>query len=824
MAPGTASTRIPILPLRSTVIYPSAALSVQIGMEPSIAMMAAHPEEGLEVVAAVDFGAADDPVDPKKLRKIGVVARVTDRLHLPGGALQATVQGLRRVRITRVEAVKGYWTAVVEEVAEEPAADDVAEDRMARIIAALDTLAAEVERISSEVPAVLRMNVSKPGRFADLVAALANFTVRYKDDVLQRLDITARLDFVLARLEEELAHLRQVTAEAEEGEQGPHPEPRRERAADLRRRIKRLQVELGRVDPAEREAIHLLRRIDAADVPPHVAARLRQEVERLRGSDPAGLEADEIRTYVDWLLVMPWSRKATEGADAIDLDAVRRMLDERLLGLEEPKERLLDDLAVARLRGDLEGPIPCIVGPPDVGKTALAEAVAAGLGRPVARVDLGGRGEAELIGTRRTHRDAAPGKIAQALRDVGVCDPVLLLEELDLAGTGKMDGDPIEALEETLRWGDRNAFVDRYLDVPFDLSHAIVIATAYDFQRVPRDLREMMVEIRIAGYTPEEKVAITRQRLLPRLTAEHGLEPGDVHFDEDTLYDLVRGYARDTGLERTRRTLATLLRTRARAKAGGDDDEWSFSTERIASILGPPRYVATPAESSPEVGVVTGLAWTAAGGELLFIEALTMPGTGRLIITGHLGDVMKESVNAAYSYVRSRAAELDIAASDFGVIDVHVHFPIGAVPKDGPSAGVAVTLALASTLAGLPVRHDIAMTGEVTLRGKILEVGGVKEKVLAAYRAGIREVILPAGNERDLREVPDNPRSKIDFYFVERMDEVMDLALMRGPEKSESRPGTGRRDKGRKAEKSDDADQRAARDRAADSEESSASE
>lgn len=817
---------VPILPLRSTAIYPSAALSVQIGIEASLAMLAAHPAEGLEVVTALDYGSGEDPVDPKKLRKIGVLARVTDRLHLPGGTMQVTVQGLRRVRIRKVESPDGYPMAAIEEVEEEPAPDDIAEDRMARIIAALETISEEVERLSAEIPAVLRMNVGKPGRFADLVATLSNFTVRAKDEVIQQLSITARLDLVLKRLEAELTHLRvgaaeaaeRAAAEGEDGDpeasdgeardrEGP-PLPRRERASELRRRIKRLQVELGRVDPAEREAVHLLRRVEAETLPTHVAARLRQEVERLRSVDPAGPEAQEIRTYVDWLLAMPWENRATTSPHGIDLEAVRRALDEELLGLEEPKERLLDDLAVARLRGDLEGPIPCIVGPPHVGKTALAKAVAKGLGRPMACVDLDGRGEADLIGARRTQRDAGAGKIAQALRDVGVCDPVLLLEELDLTGAGKVEGDPAEALVEALRWPDRQAFVDRYLDVPFDMSRAIVIATAYDFQRVPRDLREMMVEIRIAGYTPEEKVAIARDRLLPRLIAEHGLELADVHLTEDTLYHIVRGYARDSGLERTRRTLATLLRTRARAKASGEDGEWEFDTNRIEEILGPPRYVATPAESAPEVGVVTGLAWTAAGGELLFIEALTMPGTGRLIITGHLGDVMKESVNAAYSYVRSRAADLGIPDGDFGKIDVHVHFPVGAVPKDGPSAGAAVTLALASTLSGLPVRHDIAMSGEVTLRGKVLEVGGIKEKVLAAYRAGIREIILPAGNERDLRDVPESTRSKIDFYFVQGMDEVIELALMRGPEKSAGRASSGSR-----REKADAKDERVARDR-----------
>jgi ATP-dependent Lon protease len=768
---------LPVMPLRSTVVYPSAAMSIQIGMEETLSMLEAHPADGLEVVTVVDAGDVSDPVDPKAMAKIGVRARITDRLYLPGGSVQATVQGLRRVRLGSLQRHDGYFLATLEPAPEQDPDPVAVEDVITRILSALETLAAHVERISSEVPAILRMNVGKPGRFADLVATLAHFTVACKDEVLQRLDVRDRLEFVLEELEGELAHVREV--ESAEGEPRPAHRPR-ERAAELRQQIKRLQVELGQVDPAERETVQLLRRIETSTLPTHVGSRARHEVERLRAVGPAGLEAEEIRTYLDWLLHMPWTATAVDHP-GIDLEEVRRVLDERLLGLEEPKDRLLDDLAVAQLRGDLKGPIPCIVGPPDVGKRTLAEAVAEGLGRPLARLDLAGRGEADLIGSRRTQRDAKPGKIAGALRDHEVRDPVLLLEALDLLGVGKVEGDPVQALGEVLRWEGRDAFVDRYLDVELDLSRVVVVATAQDFQRIPRNIREMLVEIRIAGYTPEEKVAIAREKLLPRMLEDHGLDRDDASFPDATLFALLRGYARDAGLERTRRVLATLLRTRARAKALGDASPWTVDEARVVEILGPPRYVSTPAESAPEIGVVTGLAWTAAGGELLFIEALRMAGKGRLIITGSLGEVMKESVNAAYSYVRSRAAELAIPEDEFARIDVHVHFPIGAVPKDGPSAGIAVTLAVASTLSGLPVRHDIAMTGEVTLRGKILEVGGIKEKVLAAYRAGIRDVILPAGNDRDLRDVPDNVRANIEFHFVERMDQVMDLALLKGP-------------------------------------------
>lgn len=785
MTPNLSSTplpdRLPVMPLRSTIAFPSAVIGMQIGMRHTLEMLAANPADVLLAAAVIAPGGPDDPIDPQALAKVGVAVRISDRLNLPGGTVQATIQGVRRIRLTEVTEGDGL-VARVEPAAEVPVPDDVAEPLIARILTALEALAGEVERIPGEVPRILRMNVSDPGRFADLVATLANFSVAAKDEVVQRLDVRERLEYVLGELEGQLRRVRHVeeadaAAERKEAESTATPA---ERAAEIRQRIKMLQAELGEIDPAEREAIELMRRLDAADLPGAVASRARAEIERLRTVQPTSTEASEIRSYVDWLFNLPWKRRATEGPASIDLAAVERAMDEALLGLEEPKAYLLDYLAVARLRGDLRGPIPCLVGPADVGKTSLLEAFARGLRRPVAYLDLGGRGESALIGTRRTRAGAQPGKIIGALRDVGVRDAVLILEEMDEIGLGKIDGDPIEAMEEVLAWNGRSAFVDRYIDLPFDLSETLIVATALDFYRVPRNLRDLLVEIRIAGYTPEEKVEIARERLLPRLIAEHGLEPGDVAIPDPELFFLARGYARDAGLGTLSRSLAALLRARARAKARGELGTWTFDRERIEEVLGLPRYVATTAESAPEVGVVAGLAWTASGGELMYIEALKMPGSGRLIITGLLGDVMRESVNAAYSWVRSRGESLGIPEEAFRDYDVHVHFPVGAIPKDGPSAGIAVTLAVASTLSNRPVRHDIAMTGEVTLRGKVLEVGGIKEKVLAAYRAGIREVILPRGNERDLRDVPRDVLSRIHIHYVQRLDEVLALALLDG--------------------------------------------
>jgi len=776
-SPGIPET-VPVLPVRSTLVFPLGVAGIQLGTSATLEMLAAHTDPGLIVAVVVAPGEPDDPVDPATLRKVATAAHVSERLNLPGGTVQATLQGLARVELRDIERRQGYFVARTRPARERPAPDAVARGLIARILNALEALSNEVERIPREVPRILRMNLGDPGRFADLVATLANFGMAGKDRVLQTLAITDRLGFACEELESQLARVRRMPHD-------PAPESLREaddappvpRAADLRQRIKLLQTELGEIDPLEAEVVDLLRRVENAGMPVRAVLQARSEIERLRAVGAASAEAAEIRGYLDALLHMPWRRSASAGPAAFDLDRVQQQLDRELLGLDEPKERLLDHLAVAKLRNDLSGPIPCFVGPPDVGKRSLVRALAAGLGRPLARLGLAGHGEGMLIGIRRTRPGAQPGRIAALLRDVRVDDPVFLLDEMDEIGPGKADGDPVEALEEVLDIASRSAFVDRYLDVPFDLSRVLFVAVAQDFHKVPRSVRELLVEIRIAGYTPEEKIEIAKRRLVPRLIVEHGLRRRDVSFPAAGLRALSHGYARDAGLAALRRSIETLLRTRARARAQGDDTKWRFDPAQIEEVLGLPRYVATPAESAPEIGVVTGLAWTAAGGELMFIEALRMPGTGRLIITGMLGDVMRESVNAAYSYVRSRGDELGISEEDFRESDVHVHFPVGAIPKDGPSAGVAVTLAIASTLANRPVRHDVAMTGEVTLRGKVLEVGGIKEKVLAAHRAHLRHVILPAGNERELRDVPADVRSAITFHFVERMDDIVRLAL-----------------------------------------------
>ncbi|HEX6039555.1 endopeptidase La [Longimicrobium sp.] len=779
--------RIPVLPIRSTVVYPSGATALQIGFAPNVEALAAHPEGDLivAIVSTLDDG---QDIAPRSLEKVATAVRVLDRLNLPGGTIQTTLQGLRRIHLEDVRFEDGYYSARVRAVAETPLSPDDAQPAIDRILNTVAGLAANVDRVPDEVPRILRMNLGDPGRFADLAATLCNLKLPDRDAVLQELDVAARLDLVLRSLEEAWERAREVTSaigpgstaqEQEEGGAQEQPRSGRDRAGEIRRRIQALQAELGETDPLEREADEMLRKVELARLPSRVAAVARREAERLRSNATTTQEATEIRSYLEALVSIPWNKRAGDGK--IDLAAVEAAFDEEHLGMEESKQRLLEVLAVAELRGDLRGPIPCIVGPPGVGKRTLATAIARGLGRPVVRLELGGRGEGQIVGTRRTRSGAQLGKVMQLIADAGVKNPVFILEEVDEAGLGNVEGDPVEALEEMLDLDNREEFTDRYLDVPFDLSEVFFVGAASDFFRIPRDLRDHFIEIRIAGYTPEEKITIARDWLFPRIVKEHGLTPDEVRITDETLLFLTRGYARDAGVGNLRRSLASIMRFVARAKADGKGAEWTITQEMIEEVLGYPRWSTTPAESHPEVGVVTGLAWTASGGELMFIEALKMPGTGRLVITGLLGDVMRESVNAAYSYVRSRADELGIPREAFGDNDIHVHFPVGATPKDGPSAGAAVTLALASSLAERPVRHDVAMTGEVTLRGKILEIGGVKEKVLAAYRAGIPEVILPSGNKRDLRDVPADVRERMKFHYVERMDQVFDVALLGEP-------------------------------------------
>jgi ATP-dependent Lon protease len=704
-----------------------------------------------------------------------VAARVHERINLPGDTVQITLQGLRRITIESITQVEPYSIATVKPARETLAEPSELDDLVTRIVSAAETLADLVDRIPDEVPQILKMNVSDPGRFADLAATNMNFRISDKDEVLQRLDVGQRLRFILTRLEREVARARVMEDVKKQTEVKIE---QHQREFYLRQQLRAIQSELGETDPGEKEAIDILKKVDEAGLPERAGQEARRETERLRMLSPASSEYQVIRTYLDWILSLPWNRRT--GDEEIELKKVEEALDTRHYGLTEAKERILEFLAVRKLRGgDPHGPILCFVGPPGTGKTSLGSAIATSIGRAFYRIAVGGvRDEAEIRGHRRTYVGAMPGLIIQALRRVAVKDPVMMIDEIDKMAGGGASGDPTAAMLEVLDPSQNHDFVDHYLNLAFDLSSVLFICTANNLFDIPAPLRDRLEVIRIAGYTVEEKVEIAWRYLLPRMLEEHGISDKDIQFTDEVLGFVSSRYSREAGLRGFERNLSAVMRKRARKKADGEEGAWVIDNEKVEEFLGAPRYAAEEAEKEPEIGTVTGLAWTTAGGDIMTIEALRMPGAGKLTVTGQLGDVMRESVDAALSFVRSRAEVLGVPERDFKETDLHIHFPAGSVPKDGPSAGVAVTLAIASVLSRRAIRRDLAMTGEVTLRGKVLEIGGVKEKTLAAYRSGLREVILPSGNQKDLREVPDEVRQHMAFTFVATMDEVLRLALL----------------------------------------------
>ena len=771
----TARIERPLLVLRSTAVFPRGTVAVQMGSAENVALLRAHPERDLEVIVGV-APVRDAASDATGLAgRIGVVARVVARTAVAGDTLQVTLEGLSRVRLHELTRRDGVTYAEAEPVTEGAADAPGLRMLLVQLADAADRLVESSDATPPELSALVRLNAATPGYAADLVAARGPFRAADKDEVLQRLDLADRVSYVLARLEKELtrsAVLEDVRVQTDANIERHH------REFYLRQQLRAIQAELGEGDPQEHEASELLRQIEEAPLPATVAAEARREVARLRGLSSATSEYQVLRNYLEWVLALPWGRSG--GVSDIALDRVEAALDRRHWGLREAKDRILEHLAVHKLRGGhAPGPILCFVGPPGTGKTSLGEAIAAAIDRKFYRISVGGvRDEAEIRGHRRTYVGSLPGLLVQALRRVGVSDPVFLIDEIDKMASGGPVGDPAAAMLEVLDPSQNVSFVDHYLNLPVDLSSVLFIATANNLFDIPAALRDRLEVIRIAGYTIEEKVEIAWRYLLPRLLDEHGITDFDLQFTDEALGFLASRYAREAGLRNFERNLSALMRKRARRKADGELGAWVVDQARIEDVLGPPRYADEAAEQQAEIGAVTGLAWTPSGGELMTIEALRMDGSGRLLVTGQLGDVMRESVDAACSYVRSRARTLRLGDPEFKHTDLHIHFPAASVPKDGPSAGVAVTLAIASVLSRRAVRRDIAVTGEVTLRGKVRDIGGVKEKVLAAYRSGLREVMLPASNEKDLRELPDEVRAQVRFSFVQTMDEAIERMLL----------------------------------------------
>jgi len=774
---GNPTIALPLLALRSTIVFPRARIAVQVGTAENLALLDGLPAEGAQVAAVVAPSATESAGASALIGRIAVVARVADRQAAGAGTMQVTLTGDRRVRIVGISDGAAFPLASIEELGEAPV--DLAEhtEAVARLIRAAEQLAEVRESFPAEVPGLLARHTRDLAALTDVAASYAGLRVGERDELVQCTDPAVRLSRLVARFEREVARA-EVVEDVERRADASVQQHQRE--FFLRQQLQAIRAELGESDGTADDADDLARKVAAAGLPERVAQEARRETERLRSLPAASSEHQVLRNYLDWLLALPWTR--TSGTP-LAIDRVERALDERHYGLEEAKERILEYLSVRQLLGesrrDVHGPILCFVGPPGTGKTSLGEAIASSIGRSFHRISVGGvRDEAEVRGHRRTYVGSMPGLVVQALRRAGARDAVLMIDEIDKMSGGGPGGDPLAAMLEVLDPAQNASFVDHYLNVPFDLSQVLFICTANSLLDIPPALRDRLEVIRIAGYTVEEKVEIAWRYLLPRLLGEHGIAELDLQFTDEALSTISSRYSREAGLRGFERNLAAIMRRRARRKAQGETGAWVVDSARIEDILGAPRYAAEELELEPEIGTVTGLAWTAAGGELMTIEALRMPGTGKLHVTGQLGDIMRESVDAACSYVRSMARALQIVDAELKSTDLHIHFPAGSVPKDGPSAGVAVTLAIASVMSRRPVRRDVAVTGEVTLRGRVLEIGGLKEKVLAAHRAGLHEVVVPAANAKDLRDVPAGIRDRVRITLARRMDEVFAAMLL----------------------------------------------
>jgi ATP-dependent Lon protease len=714
-----------------------------------------------------------DPQPPDDLYQIGTLVNIVRMMRSPEGHIHLILRGLARVRIEEWTQTDPYLKArysIVDETVEQTI------EVQALVNSVLDLFRRMVQ-LSPHLPdeAIhLVASLTSPAQIADVVVSALNLTPQDRQRFLEMTDPVQRLKELVPLLSREIQVL-ELTQKIQE--QARQELDKAQREFILRQQLREIQKELGETPEAEIE--ELRQKIEEAGMPEEVKEVALRELDRLSKMHPAAAEYTVSRTYIDWLISLPWN-KVTE--DNLDIAHAKKVLDEDHYDLDDVKERLLEFLAVRKLKQDTKGPILCFVGPPGVGKTSLGQSIARALGRKFVRISLGGvRDEAEIRGHRRTYVGALPGRIIQGLRQAGTKNPVFMLDEVDKLGFD-FRGDPAAALLEVLDPEQNHSFVDHYLDVPFDLSQVLFICTANITDTIPPALLDRMEVIRIPGYSHEEKLQIAKRYLVPRNLKEHGLTEDHVEFTDEALSVIIKQYTREAGVRNLSREIANICRKVARRVAEGNTEKVVVTPENIAEFLGPPKFLEEIAERKPQVGVATGLAWTPFGGSVLFVETTKMPGKGSLIITGHLGEIMKESAQAALSYVRSRSEQLGIPEDFFSKHDIHIHVPAGAIPKDGPSAGITMATALASLATNRPVRHDVAMTGEITLTGRILPVGGIKEKVLAAKEAGITEIILPAQNEKDLVEIPEHIRNALRFHFVENMDEVLELALLPAPE------------------------------------------
>ncbi len=769
--PTALGDTLPILPLRNSVLFPASVVPINVGRPKSVALIEEAVEGEQPTIGIVSQRKAETE-DPgwAELFSVGTAARILKVIKLGHNNYSVVLQGVARFRLSTPVSDDPYLVSRIERIEERPARD-VEVDALAQN---LKETARKVIQLMPNLPreaSAILDNIDEPGPLADLVASNLTVSTDEKQTVLEAVDLKDRLRLCLHLLTRQLEVLKvkkEISSMVQE-EMG-----RSQREYFLRQQLKAIKDELGDGDDDEDDIEDLRERLLKVGLPPEADKAAKKQLARLRQMQASSAEYTVARTYLDWLADIPWTKSTT---DRLDVPEVRKVLDEDHYDLEKVKRRILEYIAVRKLKSDMKGPILCFVGPPGVGKTSLGRSIARAVGREFVRASLGGvRDEAEIRGHRRTYVGALPGRIIQSIKKAGTVNPVFMLDEVDKLGND-FRGDPSSALLEVLDPEQNYAFSDHYLEVAYDLSKVMFIATANVLETIPPPLRDRMEVIEIPGYTRQEKRFIARQFLIPKQLAEHGLGDGYLEFAPDGLDAIVDSYTREAGVRNLEREIASVCRAVAVEVAEGESGLRVADAALVQKVLGPQKFVPEMAERTGEAGVATGLAWTQSGGDILFIEATRMPGKGQLRLTGHLGDVMKESAQTAMSFVRSRAASLGLAADFYEKEDFHIHVPAGAIPKDGPSAGVTMFTALASLLTGQRVRPDVAMTGEITLRGNVLPIGGVKEKILAAHRAGIAQVILPKRNEKDLVEVPEEIRRDIDIVFVQRMDEILGFAL-----------------------------------------------
>jgi ATP-dependent Lon protease len=784
--------QLPLLPVRDIVVFPYMVLPLFVGRDMSIKAIEAALAGNRMIFLATQKALDVENPTPDDIHTIGTIGIIMRMLKLPDERIKILVQGISKGRIQEYIQNEPYYSVRMAKIQDSKSAGTSLEAE-----AVMRTVKEQLERIVGlgkvlmpDVMVVIE-NLDDPGRLADMVVSNLGVKVDVSQSVLEIEDPIARLKRVSEILSKEvdvLSMQQKIQAQAK-GEMD-----KTQREYFLREQLKAIQKELGELDERGEEVADFRKRIKDAKMPEKVLKECEKQLKRLEKMHPDTAESATVRTYLEWMVDLPWSKRSK---DSLDIKAAAKVLDEDHYDLEKVKERILEYLAVRKLKDKMKGPILCFVGPPGVGKTSLGKSIARSLGREFVRISLGGvRDEAEIRGHRRTYVGALPGRILQGLKQAGTSNPVFMMDEVDKVGQD-FRGDPSAALLEVLDPEQNHAFSDHYLGVPFDLSEVMFITTANLMDPILSALRDRMEIIEIPGYTEEEKLGIAERYLIPRQLKEHGITEKHIRITESGLHTIVSHYTREAGVRSLDREIANVMRKIAKKVAEGNVQCHSITPANVHKFLGVPKYLPEAEQEEDEIGVSTGLAWTESGGDVLYIEATVMKGKGQLTLTGHLGDVMKESAQAALSYVRSREKLLGINPDVFSKIDIHIHVPAGAIPKDGPSAGITMATAIASILSGIPVRRDVAMTGEITLRGRVLPIGGLKEKILAAKRAKISTVILPQRNEKDIEEIPKHLLRGVTLVFAKTMDDVLKEGL-RHPKtssrklKSMRRPGRNR--------------------------------